>query len=82
MTELKRMNDDVAEDSSLKDVDSFKKQYAAVLVQLNEVLDQAYLFFLFYNGTTFCFLLVVWCGTMAMSGWDLDLGYGYHLLRL
>ncbi|XP_010667784.2 protein ALWAYS EARLY 3 isoform X2 [Beta vulgaris subsp. vulgaris] len=40
VTELKRMNDDVSEDNSLKDVDSFKKQYAAVLVQLNEVLDQ------------------------------------------
>ncbi|XP_021862140.2 protein ALWAYS EARLY 3 isoform X1 [Spinacia oleracea] len=40
VTELKRMNDDVYEDMSLKDVDSFKKQYAAVLVQLNEVLDQ------------------------------------------
>lgn len=40
VAELRRMNDDVSEDSSLKDVDSFKKQYAAVLVQLNEVLDQ------------------------------------------
>lgn len=40
VTELKRMNDDVSEDRSLKDVDSFKKQYAAVLVQLNEILDQ------------------------------------------
>lgn len=40
VTELRRMNDDVSEDSSLKDVDSFKKQYAAVVVQLNEVLDQ------------------------------------------
>ncbi|KAL9237677.1 hypothetical protein vseg_012198 [Gypsophila vaccaria] len=40
VTELKRMNDDVSENSSLKGVDSFKKQYAAVLVQLNEVLDQ------------------------------------------
>ncbi|KAH9608431.1 hypothetical protein KSS87_013207, partial [Heliosperma pusillum] len=41
VNELKRMNDDVSENSSLKDVDSFKKQYAAVLVQLNEILDQA-----------------------------------------
>ncbi|XP_057539236.1 protein ALWAYS EARLY 3 isoform X2 [Amaranthus tricolor] len=40
VTELKRMNDDVSEDSTLKNVDSFKKQYAAVLVQLNEVLEQ------------------------------------------
>lgn len=51
MAELRRMNDDVSEDSSLKDVDSFKKQYAAVLVQLNEVLDQARLSFSF-NYTT------------------------------
>ncbi|XP_074292282.1 protein ALWAYS EARLY 3 isoform X2 [Silene latifolia] len=40
VNELKRMNDDVSENSSLKGVDSFKKQYAAVLVQLNEILDQ------------------------------------------
>lgn len=38
------MNDDVSEDNTLKNVDSFKKQYAAVLVQLNEVLEQAYAF--------------------------------------
>ncbi|KAL8171406.1 hypothetical protein V2J09_023210 [Rumex salicifolius] len=37
VTELKRMNDDVSEDYSLGDVDAFKKQYAAVLVQLDEV---------------------------------------------
>ncbi|KAH9624122.1 hypothetical protein KSS87_020587 [Heliosperma pusillum] len=41
VNELKYMNDDVSENSSLKGVDSFKKQYAAVLVQLNEILDQA-----------------------------------------
>ncbi|GAB2249231.1 hypothetical protein Droror1_Dr00012590 [Drosera rotundifolia] len=40
VSELKRMNDDVTEDSSLKDVDSFKKNYAAVLVQLDEVFEQ------------------------------------------
>ncbi|XP_021727746.1 protein ALWAYS EARLY 3-like isoform X3 [Chenopodium quinoa] len=40
VTELKRMNDDVYEDHSFKDLEPFKKQYAAVLVQLNEVLDQ------------------------------------------
>ncbi|XP_021738087.1 protein ALWAYS EARLY 3-like isoform X3 [Chenopodium quinoa] len=40
VTELKRMNDDVYENHSLKYLESFKKQYAAVLVQLNEVLDQ------------------------------------------
>ncbi|GAB4851258.1 hypothetical protein Ancab_030555 [Ancistrocladus abbreviatus] len=40
VTELKRMNDDFTEDSSLKDLDSFKKQYAAVLVQLDEVFEQ------------------------------------------
>lgn len=39
--ELRRMNDDVLEnqadgDSALQDSDAFKKQYAAVLVQLNE----------------------------------------------
>lgn len=39
------MNDDVLEnqkdgDSSLKDSEPFKKQYAAVLIQLNEVNDQ------------------------------------------
>ncbi|KAL1539095.1 protein ALWAYS EARLY 3-like [Salvia divinorum] len=43
--ELRRMNDDVARhqidgDSSLKDSEPFKKQYAAVLVQLNETNDQ------------------------------------------
>ncbi|GMH20039.1 hypothetical protein Nepgr_021880 [Nepenthes gracilis] len=40
VTELKRLNDDVTEDSSLKDMDSFKKQYAAVLVQLDEIFEQ------------------------------------------
>ncbi|GAB4843580.1 hypothetical protein Ancab_013545 [Ancistrocladus abbreviatus] len=40
VTELKRMNDDVTSDGSLKDLDSFKKQYAAVLVQLDEVFEQ------------------------------------------
>ncbi|KAL9261197.1 ALWAYS EARLY 3-like protein [Drosera capensis] len=45
VSELKRMNDDVTEDSSLKDVDSFKKNYAAVLVQLDEVFEQACMFF-------------------------------------
>lgn len=40
VTELKRMNDDVSEEYSLRDVDSFKKQYAAVLVQLDEVFNQ------------------------------------------
>ena len=35
------MNDDVSEDGSLRDVESFRKQYAAVLVQLDEVFDQA-----------------------------------------
>ncbi|KAL6532247.1 hypothetical protein OROGR_014217 [Orobanche gracilis] len=42
--ELKRMNDDVSEnqdgDISLKDSGSFKKQYAAVLIQLNEANKQ------------------------------------------
>ncbi|KVH89870.1 DIRP-like protein [Cynara cardunculus var. scolymus] len=44
--ELRRMNDDVLEnqtdgDFSLQDSDAFKKQYAAVLVQLNEANAQA-----------------------------------------
>jgi hypothetical protein len=44
--ELKRMNDAVFEnqkdgDNSLKDSERFKKQYAAVLLQLNEVNEQA-----------------------------------------
>ena len=44
--ELRRMNDDVLENQSngeiaLKDSDAFKKQYAAVVVQLNEVNVQA-----------------------------------------
>lgn len=42
--ELKRMNDDVLEnqdgDCPLKDSEPFKKQYAAVLIQLNEVNEQ------------------------------------------
>ncbi|KAL8524983.1 hypothetical protein ACS0TY_014569 [Phlomoides rotata] len=42
--ELKRMNDDVLENQdgvcTLKDSEPFKKQYAAVLVQLNEVNEQ------------------------------------------
>ncbi|GFP81940.1 protein always early 3 [Phtheirospermum japonicum] len=43
--ELKRMNDDVLEnqkdgDSPLKESESFKKQYAAVLIQLNEANEQ------------------------------------------
>ncbi|XP_057485696.1 protein ALWAYS EARLY 3-like isoform X1 [Actinidia eriantha] len=45
MSELRYMNDDVVEkqrdgDSALKDSEPFKKQYAAVLVQLNEVNEQ------------------------------------------
>ena len=46
--ELRRMNDDVLEnqrtdngDIALQDSDAFKKQYAAVLVQLNEANSQA-----------------------------------------
>ncbi|KAG8372968.1 hypothetical protein BUALT_Bualt12G0122200 [Buddleja alternifolia] len=42
--ELRRMNDDVENQkdggSSLKDSESFKKQYAAVLIQLNETNEQ------------------------------------------
>ena len=46
MSELRRMNDEVLEnqkgrDNYIKDSDSFKKQYAAVLFQLNEVNEQA-----------------------------------------
>ncbi|XP_055813381.1 protein ALWAYS EARLY 3-like isoform X2 [Solanum dulcamara] len=45
ISELRRMNDDVLEnqksnDCSLKDSEPFKKQYAAVLIQLNEVNQQ------------------------------------------
>lgn len=44
--ELKRMNDDVLEnqtegDFALQHSDAFKKQYAAILVQLNEANAQA-----------------------------------------
>ncbi|RVW55741.1 Protein always early 3 [Vitis vinifera] len=47
LCELRRMNDEVSEnykdgDSSLKESDLFKKQYAALLVQLNEVDEQAF----------------------------------------
>lgn len=46
MSELKRLNDEVLEnqingDNLLKDSENFKKQYAAVLLQLNEVNEQA-----------------------------------------
>ena len=46
LSELNCMNDVVFEnkkdgDNSLKDSEHFKKQYAAVLLQLNEVNDQA-----------------------------------------
>lgn len=46
VSELKRMNDAVFEnqkdgDNFLKDSECFKKQYAAVLLQLNEVNEQA-----------------------------------------
>lgn len=46
ISELRRMNDDVLEnqksgDCTLKDSEPFKKQYAAVIVQLNEVNEQA-----------------------------------------
>lgn len=46
MSELRHMNDAVLEnqkdgDNTLKDTEPFKKQYAAVLVQLNEVNEQA-----------------------------------------
>ncbi|KAK8623864.1 hypothetical protein V6N13_065226 [Hibiscus sabdariffa] len=45
VSELRRMNDEVLEnqkvgDNYIKDSDSFKKQYAAVLLQLNEVNEQ------------------------------------------
>ncbi|XP_015165279.1 protein ALWAYS EARLY 3-like [Solanum tuberosum] len=45
VSELRRMNDEVLEneksnDSSLRDSEPFKKQYAAVLIQLNEVNQQ------------------------------------------
>nr|GMD85305.1 protein ALWAYS EARLY 3-like [Ipomoea batatas] len=45
ISELRRMNDDVLEnqksgDCTLKDSEPFKKQYAAVIVQLNEVNEQ------------------------------------------
>lgn len=45
--ELRRMNDDVLQnqkdgDSPLKDSGPFKKDYAAVLIQLSEVNDQVY----------------------------------------
>ncbi|KAH7842107.1 hypothetical protein Vadar_001558 [Vaccinium darrowii] len=45
VAELRHMNDDVLEnqkdgDNTLKDTEPFKKQYAAVLVQLNEVNEQ------------------------------------------
>ncbi|GKU85492.1 hypothetical protein SLEP1_g162 [Rubroshorea leprosula] len=45
VSELRHMNDEVLEnqkggDNSLKDSDSFKKQYAAVLLQLNEINEQ------------------------------------------
>lgn len=38
--ELKRLNDDVVDNCSLKESESFKKQYAAVVVQLQEVDQQ------------------------------------------
>lgn len=46
MNELRRMNDEVLEsqkegDNSLNNSEPFKKQYAAVLVQLNEANEQA-----------------------------------------
>ncbi|PSR92630.1 Protein ALWAYS EARLY like [Actinidia chinensis var. chinensis] len=45
VSELRHMNDDVLEnqkdgDNTLKDTEPFKKQYAAILVQLNEVNEQ------------------------------------------
>ncbi|CAH9059613.1 unnamed protein product [Cuscuta europaea] len=45
ISELRRMNDDVLEnqqsgDCTLKDSDPFRKQYAAIIVQLNEVNEQ------------------------------------------
>lgn len=45
VSELRRMNDEVLEneksnDSSLRVSEPFKKQYAAVLIQLNEVNQQ------------------------------------------
>lgn len=46
MSELRRLNDEVLEnqrdgDNSFKDSELFKKQYAAILLQLNEVNEQA-----------------------------------------
>ncbi|GMH28422.1 hypothetical protein Nepgr_030265 [Nepenthes gracilis] len=40
VTELKCMHDYVTEDRCLQDVDSFEKQYAAVLVQLDNAFEQ------------------------------------------
>lgn len=46
MSELRRMNDELENqkggDNYIKDSASFKKQYAAVLLQLNEVNEQAW----------------------------------------
>ncbi|KAK9289020.1 hypothetical protein L1049_017491 [Liquidambar formosana] len=49
VSELKHMNDEVLENqkdggNSLKDSEPFKKQYAAVLLQLNEANEQAWVF--------------------------------------
>lgn len=58
LSELRHMNDDVVDkqkdgDRSIKDSELFKKQYAAMILQLNEVNEQArviyagYKFYLF-----------------------------------
>lgn len=56
------MNDDVVDDCSLKESEPFKKQYAAVLVQLQEANEQAcsvpsfdFTWFLFSSGINFFF---------------------------
>ena len=47
VSELKRLNEDVLESqnngekNNLRDSESFKKHYAAVLLQINEINDQA-----------------------------------------
>ncbi|XP_044487094.1 protein ALWAYS EARLY 3-like isoform X2 [Mangifera indica] len=75
VSELRRMNDEVLEnqrdgDNSFKDSELFKKQYAAILLQLNEVneLVSSALLFLRQRNTYQGNIPLLWSKSMASLG--------------
>lgn len=59
VSELRRMNDEVFEnqrdeDNSIRDSEPFKKEYAAVLLQLSQVNDQVLSHLLLHSLSFYC----------------------------